>query len=55
MEFFGLARSQNKILSASIEAIKVTVFPKICHRLSCLPDGSKIKFVVWYYLTKNWH
>jgi hypothetical protein len=43
-EFFRIAGSQNKTLSAFTEAVKVTVFQKICHRWSCLPHGSKIKF-----------
>jgi hypothetical protein len=43
-EFFGIARSQNKILSVLTEAVKVTVYQKIVHRRSCLPHDSKIKF-----------
>jgi hypothetical protein len=33
-----------KILSAFTEAVKVTVFQKIGHNLSCLPHGIKKKF-----------
>jgi hypothetical protein len=43
-EFFRIAVSRNKILSAFTEAVKVTVFLTIGDRLSCLPHGSKIKF-----------
>jgi hypothetical protein len=42
--FFGIARSWNKILSAFTESVKATVYHKIGHRGSCLPQGSKIKF-----------
>jgi hypothetical protein len=31
-EFFGIAWSQNKIISAFTEAVKVTVYQKIGHR-----------------------
>jgi hypothetical protein len=30
-EFFGIARSRNKILSAFIDPVKVTVYQKIGH------------------------
>jgi hypothetical protein len=44
MEFFGIAWSRNKILSAFTEAVtgKLTVYQKIGNRRSCLPHGSKI-------------
>jgi hypothetical protein len=32
-EFFGIARSQTIILSAFTEAVKVTVYQKVGHRL----------------------
>jgi hypothetical protein len=41
-EFFGIARSWNKILSAFTEAIKLTVYKKISHRWSCLPHDSRV-------------
>jgi hypothetical protein len=52
-KFFRIEGTRNKILSAFTEAVKVTVFQKIGHRSSCLPHGSKIKFWVWFYLTKK--
>jgi hypothetical protein len=52
-EFFGIARSRNKILSAFTEAVKVTVFQQISHMRYCLHHGSKIQFYVLHYLTKK--
>jgi hypothetical protein len=43
--FFGIVWSWNKIFSAFTEAVNVTVYLKIGHRWSCLPHGSKIKFL----------